>query len=67
MNNAQIRALELLDSIGWSKPGDISIEEIAFSKDIFINRVPLSGSEGFITIKKNSAIISVNNRINYQH
>jgi len=66
MSKAVIGAHKLLLDMGWTKPGDISVEEMAFSLDCIIKYNPLTGSEGRILIKGETAIITVNSNINYQ-
>lgn len=63
LNNPSKKALELLYNLGWSEPGDLSLEEIAFSLNCIVNYKPLTGSEGRILINKDKAIITINQGI----
>lgn len=66
MSSPAIEARKLLHQIGWSEPGDLSLEEIIFSLGGVLKCVPLTGSEGRILIKGDSAIITVNSDISYE-
>ncbi len=58
-------ARDLLSDIGWVKPGDLSLEEIAGSLGAIIKEEPIGGSEGRILIKGNSAVIKINSSITH--
>lgn len=60
-----IKALQLLHELGWSKPGDLSMEYMVFSLNGILKFQPLSGSDGRILIKGDNAIITVSSDINY--
>lgn len=66
MNKPQKEAHKLLSSVGWSRPGDLTIDEIAWSLGAYVKESPLEGSEGHILRKGNTAIITVNERVDYQ-
>ncbi|MES2648113.1 MAG: ImmA/IrrE family metallo-endopeptidase [Bacteroidota bacterium] len=61
--NAAQAARDLLSDVGWDKPGDLTLEEIAGSIGAIIKEEPLGGSEGRILIKGNSAVINLNSSI----
>lgn len=56
---------KLLESIGWSSPGDLSIDDIALSLNAYVKESKLEGSQGRILIKGETAIITVNSYIDY--
>jgi len=66
MNNAATQAKELLDSLGWTEPKDMTMEEIAWSCGLMVTRKEIDGSEGRILMNKDSAIISINSAVTYQ-
>ncbi|NCD70956.1 ImmA/IrrE family metallo-endopeptidase [Mucilaginibacter agri] len=66
MVNPGTKALQLLHQIGWSRPGDLTMEDIVFSLNGILKFQPLSGSEGRILIKGDNAIITVNSSISYE-
>ena len=66
MNNSSRAALTLLNSVGWLKPGDVSIEEIAMSQGILIKYSSMKGSEGRIMMKGENALVSINDSITQQ-
>ena len=59
-NNPVQAARDLLSDVGWERPGDLSLEEIAGSLGAVIERDVLGGSEGRILMMGNSAIIKLN-------
>jgi len=61
-----IAAHRLLVNTGWTKPGDVSLEDMIFSLDGILKYSPLTGSEGRILIKGDSAVITVDSNINYE-
>jgi Zn-dependent peptidase ImmA (M78 family) len=65
-NNPFDAANDLRQSIGWIKPSDFSLEEVAGSLGISIREVQSMGSEGRILMNRNSGIISLNSSINNQ-
>lgn len=65
INPAQA-ARDLLSDIGWQKPGDLSLEDIAASLGAVVQRAPLDGSEGRILMMGNSAIIKINAAIEHE-
>lgn len=66
MNRAQSKAREILGSVGWTKPGDLTIEEIVWSAGAFIKELPIGGSEGRILVNDQSAIITIDSGIDYE-
>lgn len=66
MNNPAVCALELLNSLGWSTPEDMSMEEIAWSSGLIIKNEPIDGCEGRIVMSADSGVITINSKINYQ-
>lgn len=66
MTKAAQQAKELLDSVGWSEPGDMRIEDIAWARGMMVNRREMDGSEGRILMSETETLISVNASINYQ-
>ena len=61
--NPKLEATGLLRQLGWEKPGDLSLEEIAFSIGCIVKTVDMEGSEGRIIMNSGSGIISVNSSI----
>lgn len=66
MNNPALRALELLNSLGWTSPEDMTMEEIAWASRLIVKKKEMDGSEGRIIMNANAAVIAVNSRIDYQ-
>ncbi|MFC1223409.1 ImmA/IrrE family metallo-endopeptidase [Pedobacter sp. BG31] len=66
MISPPLTAQKLLNDLGWLQPGDLSLEEIAFSLDGIIKYSPLTGSSGRILMNKESAIITVDSNISYE-
>lgn len=65
-NSPIIAAHRLLVDSGWTKPGDVSLEDMIFSLGGILKYSPLTGSEGRILIKGDSAVITVNTNITYE-
>lgn len=65
MNNAAQQAKKLLDSLGWSSPTDMTIEDIAWASKLIVTRKEMDGCEGRILMDKDSGIISINSNIDY--
>lgn len=63
-NNPIIAAKETLNYLGWSKPGDLTLEEIVYALGVNLKVTKLDGSEGLILMDNSSAIISVDSSIN---
>lgn len=63
LNNAELSALDLLKSVGWQKPGDLSLKEIASYCNAFVKEELLNNSEGRILINGESAIITIDSKI----
>lgn len=63
--NAAQAARDLLSEIGWEKPGDLSLEEIAGSLGAMVESEHMDGCEGRIIMTKKSAIIKINASITY--
>jgi len=66
VNKAQQKAHEILKSVGWGAPGDLTLEEIAWAGGAFIKVSPIGGSEGRILMNDDSAIITLDSGINYE-
>jgi len=66
LNRAQKAANELLNSLGWSKPGDLSLNEIAFASNAYIEERDLEGSEGRILMNGDNAIISIDSKVGFE-
>lgn len=65
MNKAQKKAHELLRSVGWSEPGDLTVEEMVWASGAFIKEMPIGGSEGRILVSDQNAIITLDSEIDY--
>lgn len=64
LSNVPVKAAqELHHLLGWTKPSDFTLEEIASALGIIVKDVRIIGSEGRILIKGNSAILSISNSI----
>jgi len=59
----EAKARNLLDTVGWCAPGDLSMEEIILSQGLFIKEQKMDGSEGRIVMNELFGIITVNNNI----
>lgn len=66
MTNAARAARDLLLSLGWSRPGDLSMEEIAWACGLMVTRKPMDGCEGRIVMSRDGGIISINSAIDFQ-
>ncbi|MBN8853698.1 MAG: hypothetical protein BGO55_11760 [Sphingobacteriales bacterium 50-39] len=66
MNNAAKAARELLLSLGWCQPSDLSMEEIAWACGLMVTRKEMDGCEGRIIMSRDGGIISINASIDYQ-
>lgn len=66
LSKSQKIANELLSSLGWKKPGDLSLEEIVWSLGAYLKYSTMNKCEGRILMNKNNAIITINSRIKYQ-
>lgn len=65
MTSADKAARELLHSLGWSQPGDLTMEEIALACDLMVTRKDMEGCEGRIVMSRDGGIISINASIDY--
>lgn len=63
LNKAQNAANELLSSLGWSQPGDLSLNEIALALNAFVKESDLKGSDGRIVMNNDNAIITIDSKI----
>ncbi|GAA4334932.1 ImmA/IrrE family metallo-endopeptidase [Flaviaesturariibacter amylovorans] len=59
-------AQDLLNDIGWGRPGDVSLDEIASSIGAIVEVEALEGCEGRIIMSKTSAIIKLNASITHR-
>lgn len=66
MSSPVTAAHRLLVDTGWTKPGDVSLEDMIFSLNGILKYSPLNGSEGRILINGDRAVITVNSNITYQ-
>lgn len=66
MNNPALRATQLLDSLGWTNPEDMTMEEIAWACGVIVNRKEMDGCEGRILMNADAAVITVNAKIDFQ-
>lgn len=66
MNNPSQSAISLLSKVGWSEPGDISIEDIAWSCGLIVKLKEMDGSQGRILMSKDEGIITINKCIVYK-
>ena len=66
MTNSARAARDLLLSLGWSRPGDLSMEEIAWACGLMVTRKEMDGCEGRIVMNREGGIISINAAIDYQ-
>lgn len=66
MNNSARRAQQLLNSLGYSQPSDLTIEEIAFACGFMVQYQQMDGSEGRIMMTDRDVLITVNSSISYQ-
>lgn len=64
-HNPTQAARDLLKDVGWERPGDLTLEEIAGSLGAIIETDILGGSEGRILMMGNSAIIKINSEIEH--
>jgi Zn-dependent peptidase ImmA (M78 family) len=62
-NNPQHSAWQVLDQLGWSQPGDLTLYELASALGANVRFTTLKGSEGRILISGESAIITVSDNI----
>ncbi|QEC40236.1 ImmA/IrrE family metallo-endopeptidase [Pseudobacter ginsenosidimutans] len=58
-------AISLHANIGWARPSDFSVEEIANSLGLIVKEVPMKGADGRILMKGNSGIISIRDNITH--
>ncbi|MEO1032769.1 MAG: ImmA/IrrE family metallo-endopeptidase [Bacteroidota bacterium] len=66
LTSSQKAANKLLESIGWSKPGDLTLNEIALASNAFVKHADLRGSQGRILINNNDAIITIDSKIKHE-
>ncbi|MGN8072820.1 ImmA/IrrE family metallo-endopeptidase [Mucilaginibacter sp. 22184] len=52
-------------SLGWTQPGDLSLDEIASALGILVKDTTIEGSDGRILINGNTAIVSISNAITH--
>jgi Zn-dependent peptidase ImmA (M78 family) len=58
-------ATNLHSEIGWTRPSDFSVEEIANSIGLIVKELPMTGADGRILMKGNSGIISIRENITH--
>lgn len=66
MNKPTQTAIQLLNSIGWLNPSDMSMEDIAWSCGLIVKSKPMDGAQGRIIMNREAGIITLNNSIMYQ-
>ncbi len=65
LNKSQKAANELLYSLGWSEPGDLSLREIALASNAYVKESNLEGSDGRILMNTDTAIITIDCKVKY--
>lgn len=63
LNKSQVEANNLLKALGWSKPGDLTLNEIAFASNAFVKKSDIGGSQGRILMKGDNAIITIDSKV----
>lgn len=63
LNKSQLEANKLLNSLGWTKPGDLTLKEIAYASNAFVKKSDLGGSQGRILMNGDNAIITIDSKI----
>jgi Zn-dependent peptidase ImmA (M78 family) len=63
--NPVVAASELHDWLGWTGPTDFTLDEIAAALNIYVKEAVITGSEGRILIRKNSAVITISSEITH--
>jgi len=58
-----IAARDFLKDIGWSKPGDLSLDEMLNFKGAYIREAALKNCEGRIVLHGQNAIVSISDKI----
>ncbi|NLU92650.1 ImmA/IrrE family metallo-endopeptidase [Chitinophaga sp. Ak27] len=66
MSHPSREAQLLLEELGWSAPGDLTVEEMAYACGLMIQRKEMEGSDGHILMNGSMGIINVNVAISYQ-
>lgn len=66
LTKSQIEANKLLDSLGWSKPGDLTLKEIALASNAFVKESDLEGSQGRILMNGSDAIITIGSKVKFE-
>jgi Zn-dependent peptidase ImmA (M78 family) len=66
MNSSALQAKKFLDSLGWTSPADLTMEDIAWACNLVVTKKEMDGCEGRILMNKESGIISINTAITYQ-
>lgn len=61
-----IEAIKFLDELGIKHPTELPIEDIAFSQGAFVENSDLEGCEGRIVFSDDEAVITVDNKIDYE-
>lgn len=63
--NPVLSALEVHNALGWTNPQDLTVDEMAAALGIMIRNIPIEGSNGRILIDGETAIMSINQAIDY--
>ena len=58
-------AREVQQSLGWSEPGDLSLEDMVFALGGILKESPMQGAEGRILMNGDKAVITINSNITY--
>lgn len=66
MNNPAGSAQKLLNSLGYSEPSDLTIEEIAYACGFMVQYQKIDRSEGRIMMNDDNVLITINSAIEYQ-
>lgn len=66
LNKSQVEANNLLKTLGWSKPGDLTLNEIAYASNAFVKKSDIGGSQGRILMKGDDAIITIDSKVKFE-
>lgn len=66
LNKSQIEANKLLASLGWDKPGDLTLKEIAYTLNADVKETDLGGSRGRILMNNDNAVITIDSKVNLE-
>lgn len=63
LSKPEIEANKLLNSLGWSKPGDLTLKEIAYALNACVKESDLGGSQGRILMNGEHAVITIDSKV----